>query len=410
MWLPLALAAHADDSPDTLLAPLAEIEATVAQLRGAAFLRPLQAEVLTADALRVRLDGMIDADVDADELAQMERIAVLAGLLPPSPALRDHLVDLAAGQIAGLYDPRTEVLSMVTRPGAGTFALLDRMLLAHEIAHALDDQHHDLEAIQAAHGDTLDGSAVASALVEGSATVQMMRFLAADMTSGRARPTDLLAYGAEDEARSKALLDAPRFYGAWLASGYFTGMGFLLGGKAPDGDVLLGALDPTAARFAQVLAEPPRTMEQVLHPEKYMAREAEVTVDAALAARAAEAAGLRLGMEDRLGELYVAVATTPAKKKLKAAQMAQPASWTNPAAEGWGGDRIWLLDGGDDAARGLWLTAWDTPEDREEFLKAWTKAHPLPKDRVVHIGETGAALLLGELSAEQVKAMSASLG
>jgi hypothetical protein len=64
---------------------------------------------------------------------------------------------------------------------------------------------------------------------------------------------------------------------------------------------------------------------------------------------------------------------------------AMPSSeaWTNVAASGWGGDRFYLLASGDnaDAARaglknlkGVWVTAWDTPKDCDEFVAALPKS------------------------------------
>lgn len=378
--------------PDALIAPLAEIEATVAELRGEAFLRPLKAEVLTADALRVRLDGMLAEELDADELAAMERTLVLAGVLGPDPGLRARMLDLAAGQIAGLYDPATETLSMIARDGSGELALLDRMLLAHEIAHALDDQRHDLEAIQASLPPTLDGSAVAAAIIEGSATVQMMRFLSKDVQAGRIAPRELLAYAKDEQANSADLFEAPPFYAAWLAAGYFTGMGYLLGGQ-PDATALLGPADPSLAPFVSATRSPPRSMEEILHPGR---PDAPVIVDEASVAATVEAAGSRLGASDVLGELYIAVATTRPGRKLQGRKMADPASWTNDAATGWGGDRVWLLDGTDG---GLWVTAWDTPEDRTAFLKVHRRLHP--GARVVLLGERGAAQIVGVPAAQE---------
>jgi hypothetical protein len=53
--------------------------------------------------------------------------------------------------------------------------------------------------------------------------------------------------------------------------------------------------------------------------------------------------------------------------------------WTNAGATGWGGDRFYLLADGESAdaaardlrnVKGVWVTAWDSERDRDEFIRA----------------------------------------
>src|SRR5262249_23800134 len=67
------------------------------------------------------------------------------------------------------------------------------------------------------------------------------------------------------------------------------------------------------------------------------------------------------------------------KKKLNPVLMARADYWTNKAAKGWGGDST-ILIGKEPVAAGhpvvdagvVWITAWDTGQDREEFVDAVT--------------------------------------
>ena len=76
--------------------------------------------------------------------------------------------------------------------------------------------------------------------------------------------------------------------------------------------------------------------------------------------------------KDTIGELLVAILTTPRDKAPSLASLQSADAWTTPVARGWGGDRFFLLGSGSsalDAARalkelkGVWITVWDTPVD-----------------------------------------------
>jgi len=90
--------------------------------------------------------------------------------------------------------------------------------------------------------------------------------------------------------------------------------------------------------------------------------------------------------------------------------------WTNPAATGWGGDRFFLLAFGssaDDAGktlkdlRAVWITLWDTPKDRDEFVEAYEQLGPAGRTTFKY-GNQGAVFFFGFDEAER-KAVQAAL-
>ena len=122
-------------------------------------------------------------------------------------------------------------------------------------------------------------------------------------------------------------------------------------------------------------ANPPRSSEQILHPEKYWDRKRRdepksVTIpnpSSQLPGSWKRAGGGVLG-ELTLGSMVGA-------KTPEAADLASGGgSWTNAAASGWGGDRFELWTNGA-AAVVLLATVWDTEKDAVEFAAA------LPRDR-----------------------------
>ena len=102
------------------------------------------------------------------------------------------------------------------------------------------------------------------------------------------------------------------------------------------------------------LARPPRSMEQVLHPEKYLDG-----TDEPDEVELAEAQGTTPDFEGTLGEFFIRVL-------LRDGASSQHAEM---AAKGWGGDRYAVLD----AERGyrlVWRSRWDTKRDALEFEAA----------------------------------------
>ena len=91
--------------------------------------------------------------------------------------------------------------------------------------------------------------------------------------------------------------------------------------------------------------------------------------------------------------------------------------WTTPVAQGWGGDRFYLLAAGTDRAeagralaelRGVWITAWDSTADRDEFVGAAPRGSIPPGFATIPMGTHGAVVLIGFDDAER-EALAARL-
>jgi len=97
-----------------------------------------------------------------------------------------------------------------------------------------------------------------------------------------------------------------------------------------------------------------------------------VANDDDLAAAIEAASGRHVVHRDTLGEMVCALVAV--ERKLNMMLMGQASYWTNRYARGWGGDRLYLLgerssEGALDLSRPgvVWVTAWDTEKDRQEF-------------------------------------------
>lgn len=149
---------------------IARIEARVEQLRGLRFRRPVAVDVVSpAEARRVGLAEAARAEPPAERRTSEELLKLL-GLIPPQTDLREVMASVFAEQVAGFYEPRRDRLSLVRGVG------VDDITLAHELTHALEDQHFDLERFGDGPGD--DRAGAEQALAEGTATRVMEDYAA----------------------------------------------------------------------------------------------------------------------------------------------------------------------------------------------------------------------------------------
>ena len=126
---------------------------------------------------------------------------------------------------------------------------------------------------------------------------------------------------------------------------------------------------PQLPDFHQAFSAPPRSTEQLLHPEKYWDAEKRDEPVALEFAVQDLPEGWEVLKEDTLGELVLAcmVEDPSDRRGLPTSSIASLSTrYTFRASEGWGGDRLLLLGKG--AARLLVLeTRWDTEDDAREF-------------------------------------------
>lgn len=223
--------------------------------------------------------------------------------------------------------------------------LQERVTFAHEFTHALQDQHFDLRALLPKHPENVDRSAAVQALVEGDAV--LLQSLWAQQALTRAELQELSNGGGGSASK---LADAPLVVRTELLFPYTTGLEFAL------------AVFRRAGGYAgldEAFRNPPASTEQVIHPEKYFAREAPVPVDLPDLA-AALGDGWRRVNGNTLGELYLRILV----------QQYADAAQAQVAAAGWGGDRWQLLEK-DGRSAVVLRTVWDTEQDAREFFTAY---------------------------------------
>ena len=369
-----------------------EVEKEVEALRGWKFKRPVKKDVRSEKQLRAYIEKKVfEEEYGQGRLECLQVMLPMIGLIPADCDLKQTFMDVLFNQIGGFYDPDSGAFYLLQRGGVDYGPLVNRILIAHELTHALDDQHVDLNRFIKSREPTEDWTLAVGAVVEGSATTLMTRYSVRALLSGKYDLTELMQVVESETERSQAFLEAPPYFTA-LAANYMCGMTFLL-----RGNFMALAADPehkgVGDDFLATVKDPPQSSEQILHPDKYWnadERDEPVVVKDEDVERLLRQPGLHVVHKNTMGELLCALLTFPADRKLDLNLMMLPSYWTNEAATGWGGDRFFLLAAGKDCqtarkqlkdVRGVWLTMWDTPRDRNEFIEDYATARKLPARR-----------------------------
>ncbi len=322
----------------------AEIRDAVVAIRG---LKPTAAvDPVTIDEtqLRANLEAEFAATYTPAQLKDTEDLLMVLGLIPGRSSLRTLTLDLQAGQVAGYYSPEKDELFVVNR--SGVLGPVDKATYAHEFTHQLQDQHVDLEALGIDVADQSDRTFARLALVEGDATSVQSTWMTANLNS--TEMGELLA-AALDPAAMEALNNAPAYLRDTALFEYQDGLAFV-------GRLLAkGGYPAVDAAFA----DPPDSTEQILHPEKYLTREAPIKVTLPSAVPDALGNGWSMVSQDTLGELIVRIWLSDGGVASAAARR---------ATAGWGGDRLALYRGPNDKTAVLLETKWDTALDAQEFM------------------------------------------
>ncbi len=343
---PAAPTATAEPSPSAdPEALLKAIQDQVASIRGLSPTTPIEPQFPDDATFEGILARIVDEDIPPEDLRKAELLYRTLGLMSGEPTLQELYLDLLTSQVAGLYDPKTKGLYVRTPDGG--IGPVEQVFFAHEFQHALQDQHFDLAGMQDLPADQGDRILAMQALVEGDAYVLMAQWLIAHL--GADGISALLEASNDPEAQA-ALAAIPRIIQAQILFPATEGTVFVQGLQ------LAGGWDAVNAAFA----DPPVSSEQVLHPEKYAAREAPVEITLPSDPAGRMGAGWTEVLRDTLGE-----------HQLRIWLDAPGTSAESPAiaAAGWGGDRIILFESATAAAAAI-VTEWDTTDDAIEFAEA----------------------------------------
>jgi hypothetical protein len=348
-------------------AQIAQIEQQVAALRGIQPTRDVPNRLIDQDQLRAELQQQFDTDNPSAVIGATNDLYKRLGLLPQDADLRSLALDLYSTQVAGFYDTKQRVFTIISR--GQPFGPADRIIVAHEYTHALQDMAFDLSSSEVADVAEGDQALGRLALVEGDATLSMSLWALQNLT-----PEELAQAQVQDPTAQAVLDRMPLILRRELLFPYVEGA-VLVQNQYLQG----GGYRAIDAMFQKL----PKSTEQVIHPEKYTAGEAPVEVKPADLSGAL-GAGWKRSIELVMGELGTQIWAANGQAPQS------PLPGLPPVGTIPGGDRVASYDGPDGAWAIVWETVWDTEQDAQEFAAAApTITMPTPAGEVQTLDDGG---------------------
>lgn len=341
-----------------------DVKARLSAVRGLEFRRPVPVRILDEQAVSALLAQEIGRSATPGDRTHLETAFAQLGLVAPGTRLEPAMQELFSRQLAAFYDPRRGELGIASSTLGGARSamatvtgrdVVGEITIAHELTHALQDQHWGLpvDPVPILDGQT-DRVLARRALLEGDATWAAFATLAGGRIDDAMRARVIRQVDAMPGVLARSVPDVPPLLRETLAFQYRDGTIFV--------DQLL--LRGGWAAVDDAHADPPVSSEQVLHPERYLSAGRDRPTPVAIGGTTALArAGFAPVAGDTLGEIII---------RTRLAQ-ALPPERAAAAASGWDGDRMLAFARGGDSVV-VWLTVWDSAADAAEFAGAMTGA------------------------------------
>jgi len=323
----------------------AEMLRETSELRELSILRSVKSGAQSRSEIERTIIKNLDTETTPAEMHASEVLLKFFGLAPKDFAYRAFLIKLLTEQVAGYYDPKAQQFYLAD------WIELDgqKPVMAHELTHALQDQHFNLKRFENWPKGDSDAQLAAHALIEGDATLAMTLYMAKNPLIALAFITSL----GGDEA-TEQFKQAPRALRESLLFPYEEGSAWATQVYKR------GGWEMVSRAFTTL----PQSSEQILHADKYFSYEAPQ----------------KLALPDFksvLGPTWKRIdydVNGEWGNYLILDQFLNDATISKRAAAGWGGDRFALYETGKpDEFFVAQLTAWDTPLDAQEFFDAYAK-------------------------------------
>jgi hypothetical protein len=317
-----------------------------AEVRELAVMRPVKSGAQSRSDIERMIIKNLDTDSTPAELHATELLLKSLGLAPRDFSYRPFLIELLKEQVAGYYDPKAQQFYLAD------WIDLDgqKPVMAHELTHALQDQHFNLKRFEKWPEGDSDAELAAHALIEGDATLAMTLYMAK-------YPLVALAFmkslGAQEPA-SAQFKKAPRALQESLLFPYEEGSIWATQVYKKGG---WGMVSSAYTRL-------PLSSEQILHVDKYFAYEKPVKH---VLPEFKRVLGLNWKQIDAdvNGEWgYFLILN----------EFLNDATEAKRASAGWGGDKFALYENPRTGqAFVAQISSWDTVNDAREFFDAYGK-------------------------------------
>jgi hypothetical protein len=313
-------------------------------LRELSILRPVKSGAQSRSEIEHMIVKNLDSDTTPAEMHAAETLLHIFGLAPKDFEYRPFLIKLLTEQVAGYYDPKAQ-----------QFYLADwidlegqKPVMAHELTHALQDQHFNLKRFEKWPKGDSDAELATHALIEGDATLAMTQY----MTKHPLVALAFIKSLGSQESSSEQFKRAPRALRESLLFPYEVGSNWATAVYARGG----------WAMVSKAFEKLPQSSEQIMHPDKYFSYEAPVKV-------------VLPDLKPLLGPTWKQIDTDVNGEWglfLVLDEYLNNSSTSKEAAAGWGGDKYALYEGPKPSDAFIaQFTTWDTALDARDFFVAY---------------------------------------
>ena len=285
---------------------------------------------------------------------KMEEIVYRAiGMVPEQFDYVEGVLKLYVSQLGGYYDPEKRHFVMANWIPAA----LQKTIAVHELTHALQDQHFNLDTILDSTISNGDMLLARSALIEGDATAVMLdseRLAEQEESLAKLPSIDMLF--AEEVLGSSAAMasqEVPETIKSFVLFPYSSGLRFAhelmrRGGRA---------------EIDKAFRKLPRSSREILHPKVYFGEGApSIEVSPASLDRDGEVG--EPSYSDVIGEFgIIAMLGSGMSDKRPAID----------AGQGWLGDLVGVFEQSETFRIVSWRSVWEQESDAKEFASSYTE-------------------------------------
>jgi hypothetical protein len=342
-------------TPDTSsLNATGDVLKDVSRIRHLDILQPVKSGAKSHDEIEQSVIHDLDESTTPEEFDATSKTLIKLGMIPKGFHLREYVIKLLREQVAGYYEPKTKIFYLASWLPISE----QKTVMAHELTHALQDQHFNLRRFEHWPKGDSDAELAAHALMEGEATAVMLEYSAEkdgynlDLAKVPSLTERMLEQDTgDDPAKYPVLSGAPMVLKENLQFPYVYGVGFVQGILKSN----------SWSQLDECYKHLPTSTKQIMHPNRYLQHDNPVKIQIADLGPAL-GKGWKRADEDVNGEFGCMILLAQFISKMSA----------RAAADGWSGDRYALYE---NPATGSSILAqystWETAKDAREFFEAY---------------------------------------
>jgi len=311
----------------------------VSRLRELESKGPVRGRLIARAEMLDHVREQIHSEVPESAVRATGEMLFLLGVVPGNFDYEKSLLVLLESQLAGFYEPKDKTMYLLADLGA----VERHATLAHELVHALQDQHYDLGQLVRWRDDATDELSAVHALAEGDATSAMLdQLLEAQGKRAIDLSDEMIVFQTRSMMEvSPAIAGVPTIIKRSVLAPYIDGLLLVHQLRRKGGWASVDGL----------WRKLPTTTEQLLHFDKLSSREPAETISIPAAASGMPST---LIYHDVLGEQSIRLLFEEWLPRKTAVE----------AAASWAGDRIAVFEDGERFA-----LAWHMRWDREDSAR-----------------------------------------